>query len=127
MSVATPSEIIPMEMSFEVRFCETDALQHVSNTALVSWFEAARDPIFRIFTPTMDLQNWPLILASYKVDFLAQIFLRKNRYRKNVYQSFREQCVRCVSRALARRESVLNGHYHYGTFRLSAAALGAYP
>ena len=77
MSVATPSEIIPMEMSFEVRFCETDALQHVSNTALVSWFEAARDPIFRIFTPTMDLQNWPLILASYKVDFLAQIFYGK--------------------------------------------------
>ncbi|WP_218395814.1 acyl-CoA thioesterase [Alteromonas lipotrueae] len=77
MSAVTPSETFPMEMSFEVRFCETDALQHVSNTALVSWFEAARDPIFRMFTPTMDLQNWPLILASYKVDFLAQIFYGK--------------------------------------------------
>ena len=71
------SNIKPLEMSFDVRFCETDALQHVSNTALVSWFEAARDPIFRMFTPTMDLKNWPLILASYKVDFLAQIFYGK--------------------------------------------------
>jgi len=68
------SHSVPLVTSFDVRFCETDALQHVSNTALVAWFEAAREPIFRMFTPELDLQNWPLILASYKVDFLAQIF-----------------------------------------------------
>ena len=67
----------PLVTSFDVRFCETDALQHVSNTALVAWFEAAREPIFRMFTPELDLQNWPLILASYKVNFLAQIFYGK--------------------------------------------------
>jgi acyl-CoA thioester hydrolase len=43
----------------------------------VAWFEAAREPIFRMFTPELDLQNWPLILASYKVEFLAQIFYGK--------------------------------------------------
>ena len=58
---------------FNVRFCETDALAHVSNTVLVDWFEMAREPIFRIFTPELDLQNWPLILAGYKVDFLDQM------------------------------------------------------
>lgn len=63
------------EETFKVRFCETDALKHVGNTALVQWFEAAREPIFRMFTPNMDLDNWPLIVASYKVDFLRQIFL----------------------------------------------------
>ena len=68
------SNTAPLVTSFDVRFCETDALQHVSNTALVAWFEAAREPIFRMFTPELDLQNWPLILASYKVDFLAQLF-----------------------------------------------------
>lgn len=71
------SNTAPLITSFDVRFCETDALQHVSNTALVTWFEAAREPIFRMFTPELDLQNWPLILASYKVDFLAQIFYGK--------------------------------------------------
>lgn len=59
---------------FDVRFYETDALAHVSNTALVGWFEAGRDPIFKLFNPELDLQNWPLILASYKVDFLEQIY-----------------------------------------------------
>ena len=64
-----------LSIKFDVRFYETDALQHVSNTALVGWFETARLPIFRFFTPSLDLQNWPLILANYNVDFLEQIFL----------------------------------------------------
>jgi acyl-CoA thioester hydrolase len=59
---------------FNVRFYETDALAHVSNTVLVGWFETGREPIFKIFTPELDLRNWPLILASYRVDFLQQIF-----------------------------------------------------
>lgn len=59
---------------FKVRFCETDALAHVSNTVMVQWFEAAREPIFRIFNPSLELKNWPLILASYKVDFVKQIY-----------------------------------------------------
>lgn len=62
------------EDTYQVRFYETDALRHVSNTVLVGWFESAREPIFKMFTPELDLDNWPLILASYKVDFLAQIF-----------------------------------------------------
>ena len=67
----------PLEATFDVRFYETDALAHVSNTVLVGWFESAREPIFRMFSPTLDLQNWPLIVASYKVDLLAQIFYGK--------------------------------------------------
>ncbi|WP_416307173.1 acyl-CoA thioesterase [Neptunicella sp. SCSIO 80796] len=59
---------------FKVRFYETDALKHVSNTVLVGWFEAAREPLFKLFNDELDLDNWPLILASYKVDFIAQIF-----------------------------------------------------
>lgn len=61
---------------FTVRFYETDALQHVGNTVLVGWFEAARLPIFKLFVPDLTLSNWPLILANYNVDFLQQIFLQ---------------------------------------------------
>lgn len=64
----------PFEVTFDVRFCETDALGHVGNTVLVQWFEAGRDPLFRLFTPELDLKNWPLILASYHVDFHQQLF-----------------------------------------------------
>jgi acyl-CoA thioester hydrolase len=64
-----------LSIKFDVRFYETDGLQHVGNTALVGWFETARLPIFKFFTPTLDLNNWPLILANYNVDFLEQIYL----------------------------------------------------
>ncbi len=64
-----------LSIEFDVRFYETDALQHVSNTVLVGWFETARLPIFKYFTPDLDLNNWPLILANYNVDFLEQIYL----------------------------------------------------
>jgi acyl-CoA thioester hydrolase len=61
---------------YTVRFYETDGLGHVGNTVLVGWFEAARIPIFKMFVPDLVLQNWPLILASYNVDFVEQIYLQ---------------------------------------------------
>lgn len=62
------------EKQITPRFCETDALGHVSNTALPVWFEDARQPVFELFTPDLDLANWPLILARFEIDFRAQIF-----------------------------------------------------
>lgn len=59
---------------FKVRFYETDALKHVSNTVVPKWFEAAREPVFTIFQPDMSVENWPLILASLKIDFKAQMY-----------------------------------------------------
>ncbi|MET4696545.1 acyl-CoA thioesterase [Endozoicomonas lisbonensis] len=55
------------------RFCETDALGHINNTVLPVWFEKAREPIFFIFNPEMDLQNWQLIIARIEVEFLKQL------------------------------------------------------
>jgi acyl-CoA thioester hydrolase len=63
-------------VDFLDRFYETDALQHVGNTVLVGWFEAARTPIFKMFVPSLSFDNWPLILANYNVDFLQQIFMQ---------------------------------------------------
>ena len=45
------------------RFSETDVLGHINNTALPVWFEAARVPIFKIFTPDLDPKQWKLIVA----------------------------------------------------------------
>jgi acyl-CoA thioester hydrolase len=61
---------------YTVRFYETDALGHVSNTVLVGWFEAARMPIFKFFVPDLNLQDWSLIIANYNVDFVQQIYLQ---------------------------------------------------
>ena len=56
-------------------FSDTDALGHINNTRLPVWFENARDPVFKIFTPDFDLKNWPLILARISVDFQKQIYI----------------------------------------------------
>ncbi len=56
-------------------FSDTDALGHINNTRLPVWFENARDPIFKIFTPEYNLKAWPLILARITVDFQEQIYL----------------------------------------------------
>lgn len=56
------------------RFSDTDALGHISNTTLPVWFEQAREPLFRIFHPTLDVKTWPLIIARVEVDFVAQSF-----------------------------------------------------
>lgn len=54
------------------RFYETDALGHINNTVLSNWFEAAREPVFRLFNPTLSLHEWNLILARVEIDYVAQ-------------------------------------------------------
>lgn len=56
------------------RFSETDALGHINNTALPVWFEAARTPFFRFFTPDLATHNWKLIVAKIEVEFKGELF-----------------------------------------------------
>ncbi len=60
--------------TIQPRFNETDALGHINNTVLTMWFEGARDPIFKLFTPNLDTKAWRLILASIHVQFKAELF-----------------------------------------------------
>ncbi|MBL4762400.1 MAG: acyl-CoA thioesterase [Gammaproteobacteria bacterium] len=59
-------------------FCDTDALGHISNTIIPNWFESARDPLFRYFSPDLDPQKWQLILARYDIEFLAELHYGEN-------------------------------------------------
>ncbi len=58
------------------RFGDIDGLRHVNNTVLAVWFEKGRNPIFRLFTPDLDLsyEKWKLILVRTEFDFLAQMY-----------------------------------------------------
>ncbi len=49
------------------RYSETDALGHITNTALPVWFEEARAPIFEIFMPGLGLEDWNLRVILYQV------------------------------------------------------------
>ncbi|WP_133408217.1 acyl-CoA thioesterase [Parashewanella tropica] len=59
---------------FSPRFSETDGLGHINNTVIPVWFESARDPIFKIFVPSLEIAHWNLILAKISVDFKAPTF-----------------------------------------------------
>lgn len=61
------------QQTISPRFCETDALGHINNTVLPVWFEIAREPIFRLFTPDLDTNSWRLIVARIDVEFTAQL------------------------------------------------------
>ena len=61
-------------MKITPRFCDTDALGHISNTVIPCWFEGARDPVFRLFSADLDPKKWQLILAKYDIEFLAQLY-----------------------------------------------------
>ncbi len=58
------------------RFGDSDGLRHINNIALVEWFEVGRNPIFRMFTPDLDLsyEKWKLILVRTEFDYLGQMF-----------------------------------------------------
>lgn len=66
------------ELVITPRFSETDALGHISNVSYPVWFEQARMPIFKLFTPDLDPKKWQLILASIHIDFKAQAYLNKD-------------------------------------------------
>ena len=64
-------------MIIQPRFGDVDGLGHINNTVLALWFETARNPIFRIFSPDLRLdENWPLIMAHTDYDFIDQLFFR---------------------------------------------------
>lgn len=56
------------------RFAETDALGHINNNTYGLWFEAGREPIFRLFMPDLNVKKWNLIMAHSSVDFLKEVF-----------------------------------------------------
>jgi acyl-CoA thioester hydrolase len=58
------------------RFGDIDGLQHANNIAIAIWFEQARNPIFRIFTPDLklDYNSWKLIMARAEYDYVGEMF-----------------------------------------------------
>jgi len=59
-------------------FGDIDGLGHVNNTVLARWFELARNPIFRIFEPDLNLSHnvWTLIMARTEYDFVGELFFQ---------------------------------------------------
>jgi acyl-CoA thioester hydrolase len=64
-----------LSLRIEPRFSETDTLKHINNTVVPVWFEHARTPLFKLFNPNLDVNNWNLIIKRIEVEYLKQIYL----------------------------------------------------
>ncbi|RLL46814.1 acyl-CoA thioesterase [Oceanobacillus piezotolerans] len=62
----------------EPRVSETDGVGHINNTTIPVWLEAARNPIFKLFTPDDSFAHWKMIILNMNVDYLNQIYFGKN-------------------------------------------------
>ena len=67
----------PITVDFSPRFNDTDALGHINNACITTWFEEGRRPIFEYFIPDLNPQNWNLIIARVEVDYLSQAYYQK--------------------------------------------------
>lgn len=64
--------------NLQPRFNDTDALGHINNASIATWFEEARRPLFKIFNPSLDPKKWNLIIARVEIDYLAQGHYQKD-------------------------------------------------
>ena len=67
-----------MEYTFKPRFNDTDALGHINNASIATWFEEGRRSIFEYFIPDLDPKKWNLIIARLEIDYLAQGYYQKS-------------------------------------------------
>jgi acyl-CoA thioester hydrolase len=58
--------------SIHPRFSDTDALGHINNTVIPVWFLEAREPVLRLFSPSLDLSETALAVVRIEVDYLAE-------------------------------------------------------
>ncbi|TQD25088.1 thioesterase family protein [Methanolobus vulcani] len=61
-------------------FGEINGMKNANNYAIATWFEKARNPIFRFFIPDLDLsyEKWNLIMARIEYDYVGKIFYGKD-------------------------------------------------
>lgn len=62
----------------EPRVSETDGVGHINNTTIPVWFEAARNQLFKLFTPDNSFDNWKMIILNMNVDYMDQIYFGIN-------------------------------------------------
>jgi acyl-CoA thioester hydrolase len=60
------------------RFGDTDMLGHVNNVAIATWFETARNTIFKMFAQNgiINIEDFPLLMVHSEYDFKKMIFLQ---------------------------------------------------
>jgi len=70
--------VVVYKKIIEPRVSETDGIGHINNTTIPIWFEAARNEIFKLFTPDSSFENWKMIILNMNVDYVNQIYFGRD-------------------------------------------------
>jgi Predicted thioesterase len=57
------------------QLCQVDFFRHINHLAVPTWFELAREPLYRIFSPDLNFDDLTMIMAHFDVDFIRQMYL----------------------------------------------------
>ncbi len=63
------SSNFPVWADIEIRFRDTDAMNHVNNAVYASYAEVARQAYWKRVDPTLAYEHVPFILARIEIDF----------------------------------------------------------
>lgn len=101
------------------RFNDTDALGHINNATIATWFEDARRPIFECFVPDLDPKKWNLIIARVELDYLAQGVYQKNVRIETEFEKIGNSSMTILHRAFQEDVKIAQGkaimvHFDYG-------------
>lgn len=107
-----------MEFTFQPRFNDTDALGHINNASLATWFEEGRRPIFELFVPDLDPKKWNLIIARVEIDYLAQGYYQKTTTIKTKVEKIGTSSFVLMQEALQEQKVISRGktflvHFDY--------------
>lgn len=64
-----------MQSTIKTRYCESDALGHISSISYLIYFEQARVGFILGQKIVQDIKKWPFVLASIHCDYKQQIFV----------------------------------------------------
>jgi len=57
------------------QLCQIDFFRHVNHLVVPTWFELAREPLYRFFSPDLHFDDLAMIMARLDLDFIQQMYL----------------------------------------------------
>lgn len=91
------------------RFNDTDALGHINNASIATWFEEARRPIFKKFIPDLNPKKWNLIIAKIEIDYLAQSYYQADVEIQTHFEKIGNSSMTILQKAVQNGEEIANG------------------
>ncbi|MDA8792265.1 acyl-CoA thioesterase [Bacteriovoracaceae bacterium] len=91
------------------RFNDTDALGHINNASIATWFEEARRPIFKKFIPDLNPKKWNLIIAKVEIEYLSQSYYQADVIVQTEFEKIGNSSMTIFQKAIQNGKEIASG------------------